>query len=96
MKTCRFNSDRVGIVRDGMVHDVTEVTNKLPPLRWPVPRGDHFIANFDKLRPELERAAAGIRGIPLAEAKLLSPIANPTKIIWRADQLQRPYRRGQS
>ncbi len=81
MKICRFNADRVGIVRDGMVHDVTEVTDRLPPLRWPVPRGDLFIANFAKLRPELEKAADRARGIALAEVKLLSPIANPTKII---------------
>ncbi len=81
MKICRFNADRVGIVRDGMVHDVTEVTDRLPPLRWPVPRGDLFIANFAKLRPELEKAADRARGIPLAGVKLLSPIANPTKII---------------
>jgi 2-keto-4-pentenoate hydratase/2-oxohepta-3-ene-1,7-dioic acid hydratase in catechol pathway len=64
-----------------MVHDVTEVTAKLPPLRWPVPRGDQFIANFTKLRPELEKAADRARGIPVADVKLLSPVANPTKII---------------
>ena len=81
MKICRFDDNRVGIVRDGMVHDVTEVTDKLPPLRWPLPRGDHFIANFGKLRPELEKAAGAARRIPLADVKLLSPIANPTKII---------------
>jgi 2,4-diketo-3-deoxy-L-fuconate hydrolase len=81
MKICRFDADRVGVVRDGMVHDVTEVTATLPPLRWPVPRGDQFIANFAKLRPELEKAAGRARGIPLAQVKLLSPIANPTKII---------------
>jgi 2-keto-4-pentenoate hydratase/2-oxohepta-3-ene-1,7-dioic acid hydratase in catechol pathway len=69
------------VVRDGTVHDVTEVTAALPPLRWPVPRGDQFIANFDKLRPELEKAAGRTRGIPVAQVKLLSPIANPSKII---------------
>ena len=81
MKICRFDADRVGVVRDGMVHDVTEVTASLPPLRWPVPRGDLFIANFAKLRPDLEKAAGRAPGVPLASVKLLSPIANPTKII---------------
>jgi 2-keto-4-pentenoate hydratase/2-oxohepta-3-ene-1,7-dioic acid hydratase in catechol pathway len=81
MKICRFDADRVGVVRDGMVYDVTEVTATLPPLRWPVPRGDHFIANFATLRPELEKAAGRAKGVPLAQVKLLSPIANPTKII---------------
>jgi 2-keto-4-pentenoate hydratase/2-oxohepta-3-ene-1,7-dioic acid hydratase in catechol pathway len=81
MKLCRFAPDRVGVVRDGMVYDVTEVTKMLPPLHWPVPRGDQFIADFGRLRPEMERIANGATGKPLASVKLLSPIANPGKII---------------
>ena len=81
MRICRFDSDRVGVVRDDKVHDVTEVTSLLPNLRWPVPRGDQFIANLGKLRPEMEKLAAKARPIPLSDVKLLSPIANPGKII---------------
>ena len=81
MRICRFDSDRVGVVRDDKVYDVTEVTSLLPNLRWPVPRGDQFIANLGKLRPEMEKLAAKARPIPLSDVKLLSPIANPGKII---------------
>ena len=81
MKICRFDSDRVGIVRDDKVYDVTEVTSLLPNLRWPVPRGDQFISNLGKLRPEMEKLAAKAPPIPLSDVKLLSPIANPGKII---------------
>lgn len=81
MRICRFDSDRVGIVRDDKVYDVTEVTSLLPNLRWPVPRGDQFISNLGKLRPEMEKLAAKARPIPLSDVKLLSPIANPGKII---------------
>jgi 2-keto-4-pentenoate hydratase/2-oxohepta-3-ene-1,7-dioic acid hydratase in catechol pathway len=63
------------------VYDVTEVTSLLPNLRWPVPRGDQFISNLGKLRPEMEKLAAKARPIPLSDVKLLSPIANPGKII---------------
>ena len=81
MRICRFDSDRVGIVRDDKVYDVTEVTSLLPNLRWPVPRGDQFISNLGKLRPEMEKLAAKARPISLSDVKLLSPIANPGKII---------------
>lgn len=81
MRICRFDSDRIGIVRDDKVYDVTEVTSLLPNLRWPVPRGDQFISNLGKLRPEMEKLAAKARPIPLSDVKLLSPIANPGKII---------------
>jgi 2-keto-4-pentenoate hydratase/2-oxohepta-3-ene-1,7-dioic acid hydratase in catechol pathway len=81
MRICRFDSDRVGVVRDDKVYDVTEVTSLLPNLRWPVPRGDQFIANLGKLRPEMEKLAAKARPISLSDVKLLSPIANPGKII---------------
>ncbi|MCW5772621.1 MAG: fumarylacetoacetate hydrolase family protein [Rhodospirillaceae bacterium] len=81
MKLCRFEPDRVGIVRDGLVYDVTDVTKLLPALHWPVPRGDLFIANFARLRPEMERIAAGSKGVPLDSVKMLSPVANPGKII---------------
>jgi 2-keto-4-pentenoate hydratase/2-oxohepta-3-ene-1,7-dioic acid hydratase in catechol pathway len=81
MKVCRFEPDRVGVVRGDLVFDVTEVTNMLPPLRWPVPPGDQFIANFERLRPEMERMANDAEPRPLESIKLLSPIANPGKII---------------
>jgi 2,4-diketo-3-deoxy-L-fuconate hydrolase len=81
MKFCRFDENRLGVVRDGMVHDVTDALSLLPPLSWPVPRGDHFFNHFETLRPRMEELAAATPGVPVADVRLLSPVANPGKIV---------------
>ncbi|MBL8836911.1 MAG: fumarylacetoacetate hydrolase family protein [Alphaproteobacteria bacterium] len=81
MKICRFNDDRLGLVRDDTIHDVTSVLEMLPPLRWPVPPGDQFIANLDRLRPEIEKRAVGGRVHAVGAVTLRSPVANPSKLI---------------
>ncbi len=85
MRICRFEDRelgaRVGVVEGDMVKDVTAVLDGLPPLKWPAPHGDHFIANLAKMRPLLEKAAASAPARKLADVKLLSPVANPTKVI---------------
>jgi 2-keto-4-pentenoate hydratase/2-oxohepta-3-ene-1,7-dioic acid hydratase in catechol pathway len=81
MKICRYEDDRLGIVRDGIVHDISRVLSALPRLDWPVPLGDALIRELDALRPAIEAAAAGSAGIPLQSLDLRSPVANPSKII---------------
>jgi 2-keto-4-pentenoate hydratase/2-oxohepta-3-ene-1,7-dioic acid hydratase in catechol pathway len=88
MKICRFtlNSDsaatpRVGLVEDDGIHDVTRVTDALPPLRWPVPLGDQLIANLSDLRPRMAELARSEPAIALDAVRLLAPIANPTKFV---------------
>ena len=41
MRLCRYDDDRIGLVRGINVHDVTAILDALPPLRYPVPFGDH-------------------------------------------------------
>lgn len=81
MRICRYDDNRLGVVIDGLVHDVTPVLDDLPPLKWPIPRGDHFFNNFDRLRPRMEALAKTVPGRPVSEVKLLSPVANPGKIV---------------
>ena len=81
MKLCRYDDNRIGLVRGGSVHDVTAILDALPPLRYPVPFGDQLIANLDSLRPRMERLADDAAGRPLKQVALLSPVANPSKII---------------
>jgi len=82
MKICRFNDNRIGIVRDDVVYDVTTVIEQeLPAYRYPFPAGDQLIANLDSLRPKLETMADMVDGLQVSELTLKSPIANPTKII---------------
>ena len=81
MKICRFNDNRLGVVTDESVRDVSAALAKLPSATYPFPKHDVFIAQLDSLRPELERLAKAAKPVPLASVKLLSPVANPGKII---------------
>ena len=81
MKICRFDADRLGVVEGDRVRDVTAALDALPPLRWPAPAGDHFIAHLDTLAPKLREAAKNAPSLPLASVALLSPVANPPRII---------------
>jgi 2,4-didehydro-3-deoxy-L-rhamnonate hydrolase len=81
LKICRFEDNRVGIVRDNQVFDVSEIGGQLPSCRWPYPLGDQFIEQLEVLRPSMERLADNAQGRPAAGVAILSPVANPGKII---------------
>jgi 2-keto-4-pentenoate hydratase/2-oxohepta-3-ene-1,7-dioic acid hydratase in catechol pathway len=81
MKLCRYDDDKIGLVRGRNLHDVTAILDALPPLRYPVAFGDHLIANLDKLRPRMEALADKAAPQPVDKARFLSPVANPSKII---------------
>ena len=81
MRLCRFDTDRIGVLRGDMVVDVTTVLDSIPAARWPLDPGDLLIANFDRLRGLIDSTA--LSGVPrhLADCALKSPIANPSKIL---------------
>lgn len=81
MRFCRFDDNRLGLIRAGLVHDITEILDHLPALGWPAPPGDHFFNHLDRLAPLFEAAADGKPGLDPAGLALLSPVANPGKII---------------
>jgi 2,4-didehydro-3-deoxy-L-rhamnonate hydrolase len=81
MKLCRYDDDRIGLVRGRNVHDVSPILDALPPLRYPLPFGDALIANLGALRDRMESLADSAPPRPAAEVRLNSPVANPSKII---------------
>src|SRR5437764_3726443 len=85
MKICRFDDNRLGIVeRDGAdyaIRDVSSVLARLPTATYPFPRHDALIAHLAALRPEIERAGRSAKPVPVERVKLLSPVANPGKVI---------------
>lgn len=81
MRICRYDNNRLGVVANGLVHDVTSIVDELPALKWPLPRGDHFFNNLDRLLPGIAAMAKTSTGRPVSEVKLLSPVANPGKIV---------------
>lgn len=79
MKICRFNHDRIGVVRDDLVFDVTDLFDRT--LAWPAPAGDAVIAQLGAARERIEAALPSVRPQPLSGVRLDSPVANPGKII---------------
>ena len=76
MRIARFDDNRVGVVRDDGIHDVTSALDALPSHRYPFPRHDTLIANLGNLK-----FGKASRVVPVEKAKLLSPVANPGKIM---------------
>ena len=81
MKICRFDNNRLGLVADDGVRDVTAALGKLPTASYPFPKHDALIAHLAELKPEIERLAKVAKPLPLEKVKLLSPLANPGKVI---------------
>ena len=77
MQICRFNENRLGLVEDGAVKDVTVALGALPAARYPLPSHDLMIAHLPRLREAIAAAAKSARALSLAECELLRPIANP-------------------
>ncbi len=65
----------------GPLADITPILDLLPELRWPVPHGDHLIRNLGVIRDAVDRYSGSSPKIPLESVKLLSPVANPSKVI---------------
>ena len=81
MRLARFNDDRLGLVRGGEIYDVTLVLDALPPIVYPIPIGDRYIAALDSLRPAIVEVAARAKPQAIDSVRLLAPVANPSKLV---------------
>jgi 2-keto-4-pentenoate hydratase/2-oxohepta-3-ene-1,7-dioic acid hydratase in catechol pathway len=88
MKICRFTlaadstaQPRVGIYDEAGIRDVTDVVEALAPMRWPLPPGDQFVAQLSDLMPRMAQLGERAPLLTHADVRLLSPVANPGKII---------------
>jgi 2-keto-4-pentenoate hydratase/2-oxohepta-3-ene-1,7-dioic acid hydratase in catechol pathway len=81
MRFCRFGDDRLGLVEGSIVRDVTAALDVLSSYRHPLPTHDVLIANLDRVAERARAIASHSSSLPLASLKLLSPVANPGKII---------------
>ena len=79
MKIVRYNGGQIGVLRDGLVHDVTLATGS-HPAAWPPVNMLQLIKNFDALLPQITIALTGV-GVPIAEVHLEAPILWPNKLI---------------
>jgi 2-keto-4-pentenoate hydratase/2-oxohepta-3-ene-1,7-dioic acid hydratase in catechol pathway len=53
----------------------------LPAQRYPFPTHDVFIENLDKVAPRAREIAGSAPAVPASSLNLLSPVANPSKIV---------------
>ncbi|HKY90918.1 MAG TPA: fumarylacetoacetate hydrolase family protein [Nevskiaceae bacterium] len=81
LKSDAHRQPRLGVVDGEGVRDVTDVTQAMPPLRWPLSPGDALIAHLDVLRPQMQAMAARQPLVARDDVHFLSPVANPGKLV---------------
>jgi 2-keto-4-pentenoate hydratase/2-oxohepta-3-ene-1,7-dioic acid hydratase in catechol pathway len=81
MRFCRFDDGRLGLVEGDIVRDVTAALDMLPQYSYPLPQHDLFIANLDAVAARARTLAKDAPTVPLDRVTLLSPVANPGKIV---------------
>jgi 2-keto-4-pentenoate hydratase/2-oxohepta-3-ene-1,7-dioic acid hydratase in catechol pathway len=81
MRICWFGNNQLGLVEGDMVRDVSAALKALPPPQYPAPRGDLLIANLARVQQEIRAVAASAPKIAVKDARFLSPVASPSKII---------------
>jgi 2-keto-4-pentenoate hydratase/2-oxohepta-3-ene-1,7-dioic acid hydratase in catechol pathway len=80
MKLCRYDDDRMGVVRGDLVHDVTDAQTEIRKSAPYAMKGDAVAAALPQWRERIERMADKSAGKPIAQVKLLPPVARPTKL----------------
>jgi 2-keto-4-pentenoate hydratase/2-oxohepta-3-ene-1,7-dioic acid hydratase in catechol pathway len=80
MKLCRYDDDRLGVVRGDLVHDITEAQSEIRNAAPYAMLGDAVVAALPAWRERFERLAERSPGKPTAQVKLLAPVARPTKL----------------
>ncbi|MCI2809328.1 fumarylacetoacetate hydrolase family protein [Eoetvoesiella caeni] len=81
MKLCRFGNNQLGLVEGTQIRDVSAALDVLPSHRYPLPGHDPLIAHLGELMARIDAIKEQAPTVPLAGAQLLSPVANPGKII---------------
>lgn len=81
MRLCRFGDDQLGLVDGAVVRDVTAALDVLPSQRYPLPRHDLLIAHLPQVIERVRAVAPSARTLPVEQVTLLSPVANPGKLV---------------
>jgi 2-keto-4-pentenoate hydratase/2-oxohepta-3-ene-1,7-dioic acid hydratase in catechol pathway len=81
MKICRFNDNRLGVIDGQEVVDVTPALDAIPQYRYPLPAFDPLIGNIGKVMRRITSLRQRSPRLPLTDVRLLSPVANPGKVI---------------
>ena len=80
MKLCRYDDDRLGVVRGDLVHDVTDAQTEIRKSAPYAMKGDAVVAALPQWRERMERLADKAPGKPIRQVRLLAPVARPSKL----------------
>jgi len=80
MRLAVFDDNKVGVVRDGLLVDVSDLVGA-GAAEWPPVAVTRLVAGFDRLRPRLEEALRSRPGTPIEGARLNAPVPFPGKVI---------------
>jgi 2,4-didehydro-3-deoxy-L-rhamnonate hydrolase len=80
MKLCRYDDDRLGVVRGDLVHDITEAQTEIRKSAPYAMTGDAVVAALPAWRERMEKLADKAAGKPISRVKLLPPVARPSKL----------------
>jgi 2-keto-4-pentenoate hydratase/2-oxohepta-3-ene-1,7-dioic acid hydratase in catechol pathway len=81
LKLCRYNDDRLGVVKGSDIYDVTDVLERLPAQHWPAPPGDQLISNLSSIVAALRVRDFGSPACLVSEAHFQNPVPNAGKIV---------------
>ena len=81
MKLCIYNDNKLGVVENEQLIDVSEALEAIPQSGWPRPPGDAFIANLDNVKLLVGTLRKWGFVQRHTSVKIHSPVANPTKVI---------------
>lgn len=81
MKLCRYGEGKLGLVSDGEVRDVTAALDVLGTFRYPLPVDDPMVRHLDAVVERAKIVAKDATPLAMDTVTLLSPVANPSKVI---------------
>ena len=81
MRLCRFDNGRLGVAEGDSLRDVTPALDVLPAYRYPLPTCDPLITNLPAVAERIRTLLPSAPAVPLSAATLLSPVANPGKVV---------------
>src|ERR1700733_259247 len=81
MKLCRFDHNQLGIVEGEQIADVSPALDVIPRARYPLPAADLLVLHLDAVRAAVTESLPKAPRLPLGSVRLLSPVANPPRII---------------
>ena len=80
MKLVFFDDFRLGVVKDGVVVDVSDAVSSIPHQE-PNELINRLIAGFSEHRQKLDEVVNERNGVPVAQVKLRSPMPKPFNIV---------------